>query len=66
GDAQIDPDIAEEGAPAIPALAQAPAAALGPRTVPQRIAGLKKEVQGLRESLGEQREVLGSMSRDFA
>ncbi|GKB84589.1 hypothetical protein Tco_0956861 [Tanacetum coccineum] len=44
----------------------APTVALGPRTMPQRTARHEEEVYKLRENLGEQREVLGSMSRDFA
>ncbi|GKA24909.1 hypothetical protein Tco_0710942 [Tanacetum coccineum] len=45
---------------------QAHSAARGPRTMPQRMSRLEDEVYGLRESLGEQREVLSRMSRDFA
>ncbi|GJX08723.1 hypothetical protein Tco_0196655, partial [Tanacetum coccineum] len=36
---------------------QAHSAARGPRTMPQRMSRLEDEVYGLRESLGEQREI---------
>ncbi|GKC83166.1 hypothetical protein Tco_1138883 [Tanacetum coccineum] len=70
GAAQAHQEIPEEGVQANLTLieaAQIPqAAALAPRTMPQRMARLEKEVHGLREILGEQRAVLDGMSRDFS
>ncbi|GJY38638.1 hypothetical protein Tco_0425002 [Tanacetum coccineum] len=43
---------------------QAPSAAPGPRTMPQRIQRLEEEVCGVRESLAEQRVLLGRMSSE--
>ncbi|GJV10196.1 hypothetical protein Tco_1351737 [Tanacetum coccineum] len=63
-------EIPEEGVQANLTLVEAAqipqAAAPAPRTMPQRMARLEKEVHGLRESLGEQRAVLDGISQDFS
>ncbi|GKC01412.1 hypothetical protein Tco_0987548 [Tanacetum coccineum] len=66
-DAQVDLDVAEEGALVIPAPDQAPQA-ISPthRTMPRRMERLEEDVCGLRESFGEQHVVLDAMSRDFS
>ncbi|GKB77708.1 integrase, catalytic region, zinc finger, CCHC-type containing protein [Tanacetum coccineum] len=71
--AHVDPEVVKEGVQADPAPAeagqapQAPlAAAPAPRTIPQRLLRFKEEVNGLRDSIGEQRVMLDGMSRDFA
>ncbi|GKC19250.1 hypothetical protein Tco_1021400, partial [Tanacetum coccineum] len=53
----------DEGAQAVPApvqLPQPPPTAGPARTLPQRVARLEEEVHGIREALGEQREVYES------
>ncbi|GKD89931.1 hypothetical protein Tco_1365438 [Tanacetum coccineum] len=64
-----DTPVVDEGAPAVPAPVQEPQPppASGPaRTVAQRSGRLEEDVHGLRGALGEQREVLYSMARDFS
>ncbi|GJY46583.1 hypothetical protein Tco_0435646 [Tanacetum coccineum] len=54
---------------AVPTLVQAPQsphAARPARTLSQRVARLEEEVHGIGEALGEQREVLDSMARNFS
>ncbi|GJV03501.1 hypothetical protein Tco_1337070 [Tanacetum coccineum] len=61
------PDV-DEGAHTVPAPVHVPQPppAVGPaRTLPQRVARLEEKVHGMREALGEQREVLDSMACDF-
>nr|GEX23280.1 hypothetical protein [Tanacetum cinerariifolium] len=45
---------------------QPPQAAAQGRTMPERLARLEEEVYGLRGSVGEQRDVLDNMARDFS
>ncbi|GKD12837.1 hypothetical protein Tco_1197244, partial [Tanacetum coccineum] len=65
-----DDPVADEGAPAVPAPVQAPQPpppAAGPaRTMAQRLARVEENVHEIRGSLGEQREILDSMARDFS
>ncbi|GKC63830.1 hypothetical protein Tco_1096428 [Tanacetum coccineum] len=59
----------DEGDQAILPLIQAPQPppAAGPaRTIAQRLRRLEEDVHGLRGALGEQREVMDSMARDFS
>ncbi|GKC73983.1 hypothetical protein Tco_1119866 [Tanacetum coccineum] len=61
--------VVDEGVQAISAplhVPQPPPVAAPTRTIPQRMTRLGEEVYRLRESLGEQREVLDAMSRDFS
>ncbi|GKB08374.1 hypothetical protein Tco_0836658 [Tanacetum coccineum] len=61
--------VVDEGALAILAPVQAPhppPAVAQTRTMPQRMARLKEEVHGIRESLAEQLEVMDAMARDFS
>ncbi|GJT87239.1 hypothetical protein Tco_1068956 [Tanacetum coccineum] len=58
-----------EGAQAGPTPVQAPQpppAAVPAKSLPQRVARLEEEVHGIQGALGEQREVLDSMARDFS
>ncbi|GKG37693.1 hypothetical protein Tco_0456916 [Tanacetum coccineum] len=62
------PDV-EEGAQVVLAPVQAPqlTPTVAPtRTMTQRLSRLEEEVNSLRGDMGEQREVLDNMSRDFA
>ncbi|GJZ90504.1 retrovirus-related pol polyprotein from transposon TNT 1-94 [Tanacetum coccineum] len=57
----------DEGAQAVPGLVQAHQPPLGAnRTMTQRLIKLEGEVHSLRSDIGEQREVLDSMARDFS
>ncbi|GJV71091.1 hypothetical protein Tco_1491086 [Tanacetum coccineum] len=66
--AHIDPEVAQEGAPADPTPIQPQqmpqAADPAPRTMPQRMQRLKEEVHRLRESLREQQVLLKRVSGD--
>ncbi|GKC44293.1 hypothetical protein Tco_1062015, partial [Tanacetum coccineum] len=71
GDPEATKDAldADEGDQAIPKIIQAPQpppAVASTRTMEQRFSRLEEEVHNLRGDIGEQREVLDSMSRDFA
>ncbi|GKD03769.1 hypothetical protein Tco_1178743 [Tanacetum coccineum] len=63
--------VVDEGVPAVlaPVHAPQPPPAAGPaKTLPQRVARLEEEVHGMREALGEQRDVLdgaGLHTRDI-
>ncbi|GJT89661.1 hypothetical protein Tco_1078506 [Tanacetum coccineum] len=62
-------ELDDTWASAIPAPIQAPQpppTAASTRTMVQRLSRLKEDVHSLRGDMGEQREVLDSMSRDFA
>ncbi|GJU37029.1 hypothetical protein Tco_1185383 [Tanacetum coccineum] len=64
-----DDPVVDEGVSAVPAPVQAPQAppAAGPaRTMTHRLARQEEDVHGMRGALGEQREVLDSMARDFS
>ncbi|GJX87280.1 hypothetical protein Tco_0339294, partial [Tanacetum coccineum] len=66
--AEGSPDV-DEGAQAIPTPVQAPQPPLATaptRTMAQSLSRLEEEVHSLCGDMGEQREVLDSMSRDFA
>ncbi|GJS74119.1 hypothetical protein Tco_0706960 [Tanacetum coccineum] len=59
----------DEGAQAVPApvqAPQAPLAAVSTSTMAHRLSRLEEEVHNLRGDMGEQREVLDSMARDFS
>nr|GEY42596.1 hypothetical protein [Tanacetum cinerariifolium] len=65
-----DAPVANEGALAILAPIQAPQppppAAKLAQTMTQRLTGVEKDVRENREALGEQREILDIMARDFS
>ncbi|GJT11836.1 hypothetical protein Tco_0858878 [Tanacetum coccineum] len=65
----IDGD-SNEGAPAIPAPVQAPQqpplAARPAQTMAQMLARVEEDVHEMRGALGEQRQILDSMARDFS
>ncbi|GJX03550.1 hypothetical protein Tco_0189466, partial [Tanacetum coccineum] len=65
-----DAPVADEGAPAVLAPVQEPQ--LPPpiarlaRTMAQRLSRVEEDVHEIRGALGEQREILDSMARDFS
>ncbi|GJR02732.1 hypothetical protein Tco_0525716 [Tanacetum coccineum] len=62
---RADQEILDEGVQADPTpvhAPQAPSAAPRPRSMPQKIQRLEEEVRGVRESLAEQRVLVGRMS----
>ncbi|GJV45905.1 hypothetical protein Tco_1430441 [Tanacetum coccineum] len=64
-----DAPVVDEGALAVPApvqVPQPPPAARPARTMARRIARLEEDVHGIRGVLGEQRNVLDRMARDFS
>ncbi|GKC34020.1 hypothetical protein Tco_1046404 [Tanacetum coccineum] len=69
-EAAKDALVADEGALAVPApvhAPQSPPPAAGPaRTMAQRLARVEEDVHGIRRGLGEQREILDSIARDFS
>ncbi|GKE90298.1 hypothetical protein Tco_1567773, partial [Tanacetum coccineum] len=64
-----DAPVVDEGAPAVPAPAQAPqpppAAGLA-RNMPQRMARLEEDVHEIRGALTEQRKVIDAMAKDLS
>ncbi|GKF08544.1 hypothetical protein Tco_0042768, partial [Tanacetum coccineum] len=69
-EAAKDAPVADKGAPTIPAPMQAPQPpppTAGPtRTMTQRLARVEEDMHEIRGALGEQREVLDSMARNFS
>nr|GEX59025.1 hypothetical protein [Tanacetum cinerariifolium] len=61
-----DVPIVNEGAQAIPAPVQAPQPPLAARSMPQRMSIIEEDVREIRGALGEQREVVDVMARDFS
>nr|GEY30562.1 reverse transcriptase domain-containing protein [Tanacetum cinerariifolium] len=65
-----DAHVINEGAQAVPAPVQAPhpppPVVRPARTMAQRLDRLEEDVHGLRGALGEQREVLDNVARDFS
>ncbi|GKA14359.1 hypothetical protein Tco_0694005 [Tanacetum coccineum] len=65
-EATKDALVVDEGAQTDPAPVQAPQPPPPARTMPQRIARLEEDVHEIRVALGEQREVMDAMARDFS
>ncbi|GJV02401.1 hypothetical protein Tco_1335970 [Tanacetum coccineum] len=61
-----DAPVVDEGAQADPTPVQAPQPPPPARTMPQRMARLEEDVHEIRVALGEQREVMDAMAKDFS
>ncbi|GKB85708.1 hypothetical protein Tco_0957980 [Tanacetum coccineum] len=64
-DTEGAPDVVE-GGQSIPAPVQAPQPPPAARTISQRLARLEEDVHRIQVSLGEQREVVNVMAKDFS